>query len=250
MEGTLSFVLTFAGALRLTEVLVGLALVQQSAEHVFGRACPTATGGEPTRWRAVFALRVLAGVLMVFGLLVGVTTVVALATGLALLARHDGPYNGGADRMTLLVLTCLALAQWLPGDRWAMLAFGYLAVQLVISYFMSGWVKLVNPDWRSGRALGDVFGFSAYPVSEALRALSQRPVTLRLASWGVIGFELAFPLALFTVPTLLGALAIACVFHTANALVFGLNRFVLAWASAFPALWWFSADLRNIFSSL
>jgi hypothetical protein len=37
-------------------------------------------------------------------------------------------------------------------------------MQLVLSYFISGWVKVVNGDWRSGAALRDVFLFSAYPV--------------------------------------------------------------------------------------
>lgn len=232
--------LTFPTALRLTEALVGLALVQHSADHVFGRVFPTANGHESPPWRGVFALRMGVGAMMVLGVFSGVTSGVALVLGVVLLARHDGPYNGGADRMTLLVVTCLALAQWLPDDRWRALAFGYLAVQLVISYVMSGWVKLVNPDWRSGQALADVFAFSAYPVSEGMRQWSGRPVTLRWASWGVIGFELAFPLALLAAPVLFLALAIALTFHTANAVVFGLNRFVFAWVSAFPAVVWLS----------
>ena len=32
--------------------------------------------------------------------------------------------------------------------------FGYLGVQLVLSYFISGWVKVVNPDLHKGDPYG------------------------------------------------------------------------------------------------
>ena len=41
--------------------------------------------------------------------------------------------------------------------------------------------------------------------------------------------------------SLFGALALAAVFHTANACLFGLNRFLWAWLAAFPALIWLLA---------
>ena len=177
------------------------------------------------------------------GLLTGVFPAVALwglwALGLAQLWRFQGAYNGGADKMVLLILTCLAVARAAPDAFWAHLALSYLAVQLVLSYFISGWVKLWNPDWRSGQALADVFAFSAYPVSEGLRALAGAPRPLRAASWGVIGFELVFPLALASAGALTAALVVAALFHLTNACLFGLNRFLWTWSAAYPSLIWF-----------
>ena len=118
-------------------------------------------------------------------------------------------------------------------------SFGYLAAQLVLSYFMSGWVKVVNPAWRNGDALADVFAYSAYPVADSLRGWAQSPRLLCAMGWAVMGFELAFPLALLQPGLLAVALAIAASFHAANACLFGLNRFLWAWLSAYPALWWF-----------
>ena len=112
------------------------------------------------------------------------------ATGLWQLHRFDGPYNGGSDKMILLILTCLTVAHWVPGA--GEIALGYLGLQLVLSYFVSGWVKLKRAEWRSGQAVTQVFAFSAYPTSETLRGWANRPIAMRIASRTVIGFEVLF----------------------------------------------------------
>lgn len=157
---------------------------------------------------------------------------------LIILNRFQGPYNGGSDRMGLLILCSLCLAHFMPSEQWQEYVFGYLALQLVLSYFMSGWVKIVNPDWRRGQALQDVFRFSAYPVSESLRVWADRPKLLLLMSWAVMLFELLFPLSLLMQTTLIIGLAIAAVFHFANACLFGLNRFFWTWLAAYPSILW------------
>lgn len=221
-------------AIRAMGALLGLALAQASLEHL-------AHG--PRRDRAPFALRLALAAALAAGLAPAWSSLGLLIVGVWLLHRFDGPYNGGADRMTLLGLTCLTLAHWAPAPRWAELAVGYLAAQLTLSYFMAGWVKLLNPDWRSGRALCDVFLFSVYPVSEGLRSLAERPRVMAAASWGVILFELLFPLGLLDARLLIACLGLAACFHLANAALFGLNRFFWAWLSAFPALLWLQSRL-------
>lgn len=218
-------------AFRATEVLLALAFIQQSAEHIASQR----------RDRPLFVPRLLLCLPLLFGL----QTVPALL-GLALISlfqlnRFQGPYNGGSDKMSLLILWCLLGAKLAPSLFWQEVIFGYLAFQLTLSYFISGRVKLVNPEWRSGRALQDVFAFSAYPVSESLRGLAKRPKLLWVMSWLVIGFELIFPLALLHPATLIAALMIGASFHLANACLFGLNRFLWIWIAAYPALIWFQA---------
>lgn len=223
----------FGLALRLTEVLLALAVIQQSAEHL------AAARDE----RRLFLPRLGLGL----GLLTGLASVPVLAAlwlhGLWILRRFDGVYNGGSDKMTWLVLTCCLLAHLAPAPFWQEMALGYLAVQLTLSYFVSGWVKVINPEWRSGQALADVFRFSAYPVSRNLRGLANRPGLLFLAGWAVIALELVFPLTLLDPRSLATGLALCAMFHVSNAIHFGLNRFVWAWISAFPALIWFQDRL-------
>ena len=215
-------------AQRATEILLALAFLQQAAEHVWGsRAAP-----------GLMALRGLGAAALLAGWAAPVVLAGLSLHSVVVLHRFGGPYNGGADRMGLLVLYCLTLSHWLPEGTAQEVAFGYLGVQVVLSYFISGQVKIANPEWRSGQALTEVFRFSAYPVSEDLRGLSDRPRLLWAAGWAVMLFELAFPLALLDHHVLAASLVLAAGFHVANACLFGLNRFVWVWISSYPAILW------------
>ncbi len=227
--------MTFELALRATEILLALALIQQSVEHVFG--------GGPAR--RLFAVRLLLALALLSGVYSAWSLALLSLHSLAVLHRFQGPYNGGSDRMGLLILYCICLTHWLPAGLLSEVAFGYLAVQVVLSYFMSGQVKIVNADWRSGQALADVFAFSAYPVSESLRGLAARKQTVLAASWSVMLFEVLFPLALLNQAILIGALGVAAAFHLANACLFGLNRFLWFWIASYPSILWLQARLMQ-----
>ncbi len=214
-------------AIRLTEILLGIAFVQQSIEHF-----------NTPHIRYLFITRLLLAIALIIGIYTVGVSLTLLLTSVILLHHFQGAYNGGADRMGLLILVCLCLTHTLPSTYWREVAFGYLALQLVLSYFISGWVKIINPDWRNGQALWDVFRFSAYPVSESLRGWVNWPKLLLVMSWCVISFELLFPLALLTQTSLIIALVIAAIFHLSNAFIFGLNRFFWIWITAYPSLLW------------
>ncbi|MAP96498.1 MAG: hypothetical protein CMK07_16255 [Ponticaulis sp.] len=222
-------------AMRWTEILLALALTIPTLEHI--------TAGDP-RERLLFMLRLPLLVLLAVAPFPSLTPWVCLTLCVvAILALHrfEGPYNGGSDKMSLLILFCLTLAHFLPEPRWKELAFGYLALQLTLSYFISGWVKIRNPDWRTGRALQDVFAFSAYPVAENLRTLADQKSLLLAGSWLVITCELLFPFSLMSKWTLIPFLILAASFHLSNAIFFGLNRFVLVWIAAYPSILWLQA---------
>ncbi len=215
-------------ALRLTEILLGFAFILQSIEHLKGF----------TNERLLFSIRIVLSGLLIVGFQTPWILLALFILALFILNRFQGPYNGGADRMGLLVLVCLTLSHFVPSLYWQEIAFGYLAIQLVLSYFISGWVKIVNPEWRNGRALRDVFRFSAYPVSESLRGFVDSPKLLLLMSWAVMLFELLFPLSLFSQVSLVIALLVAATFHFTNACIFGLNRFFWIWLAAYPSIIW------------
>lgn len=225
--------MTFDLALRATEILLALAFLQQSAEHIFG----------PRQIDRLFLPRAILGIALLLGLQTQWALLGLCIHSLFVLHRYQGPYNGGSDRMGLLTLYCLCLSRWLPDGILAEAAFGYLAVQLILSYFISGQVKIVNPEWRSGRALADVFSFSAYPVAESLRAFASYPRLLWAASWAVMLFEVLFPFSVLNATTLIAALVLAAGFHLANACLFGLNRFVWFWITAYPSILWLQSRL-------
>jgi hypothetical protein len=220
--------MSFDLAVRLTEIMLGLAFLQQSLEHL------SAARDE----RRLFLSRAALSVLLVIGLQPQWVCLALVMLGMVILKRFQGPYNGGSDRMSLLMLCCLCLVLFIPALQWRECIFGYLAMQVILSYFIAGQVKIINPAWRSGRALQDVFLFSAYPVSESLRRLANWPRLLFLMSWAVILFEILFPLTLATQTTLIIGLMIASLFHFANAVLFGLNRFFWIWLAAYPSILW------------
>ena len=229
--------MTLELAVRLAEIILGFAIFQQSLEFIRGL--------QPVKMLGF--IRALLAVLLMLGLQPLLVESALLVTEVILIWRFQGPYNGGSDTMTVLVLLCLWLSHMAPNRYWQEIALGYLAIQLMLSYFQSGWVKVVNPAWRSGRALQQVFAVSAYPVSENVRLWAQRPQVILFMSWAVIGFELVFPLALFNQTLLMVALAIATLFHLANACLFGLNRFFWIWPAAFPVIIWFQSRLMSVF---
>jgi hypothetical protein len=219
----------FETAHRLTEILLAFALLQHGIEHLRGLKDE----------RYLFIIRSFLCALLLLGIFTAWVCVTLSVLSLLILHRFNGPYNGGSDRMGLLILWCVTLVHFMPTVFLKETVLGYLAIQLLLSYFMAGWVKIVNGDWRKGRALGHVFSFSAYSASDHLRGLANYPRLLFIASWAVIMFELSFPLALLTQTTLIIGLCIAAIFHFVNGCLFGFNRFFWVWLAAYPSLIWF-----------
>jgi hypothetical protein len=158
---------------------------------------------------------------------------IAFVTTLLIAMRFRGSYNGGSDSMLLVGLLALAVAR--TDERLALAGLGYAAAQLVLSYTISGWAKLRDPQWRDGSALDVLVRLPHYGVPPRwIRILTSRAA--RPASFAMLAFECAFPFALVDIRVCVVMLVIAAVFHLANAVVFGLNRFLWAWLAAFPAL--------------
>lgn len=228
--------MTLELAVRWAEILLGLAIFQQSLELLRGVA-----------WEKKLGLvRACLAIVLMLGFQPLLVELALLACAAVLIGRYRGPYNGGSDTMTLLVLLCLCLSHLAPSRYWQEIALGYLAIQLTLSYFQSGWVKVVNAQWRSGEALQQVFALSAYPVSAAVRNWAKNARLLRVMTWAVIAFELLFPLALLNQTVLFIALFIAGLFHLANACLFGLNRFFWVWPAAYPVIVWFQQRMAEI----
>ena len=228
--------MTYYQAIYFIELFFGLVLIQQSLEHL----------KTDDSTKLLFIIRTFFALLLAFHVFTIYVLLLIFLCNVFLLWKFRGPYNGGADRLGLLILFCLIITHLAPTQYWKEVVLGYLALQLVLSYFMAGWVKLCNPEWRSGRALQDVFQFSAYPSSEALRELIKFPKILFIASWIIIFLELIFPLSLFSQSSLILALILMACFHLANAYLFGLNRFFWIWLSAYPSLLWLQMRLSFI----
>ncbi|MET0341899.1 MAG: HTTM domain-containing protein [Polyangiales bacterium] len=253
-------------ALHHTEQLVGLAVALQTLElfavrRKLGDAC--ALGWPAVRRGYVRAPRSLVRALdrlfaaraFVLLLAVQLASAIGLAcawfphaaapvlvlTSLALSVRFRGPYNGGSDVMTMVVLLGVSLARALGDERGRQIGLGYVAAQLVLSYFVAGAVKLRRAHWRSGEALTRLCTAGSYDVAPFAARVLGMPGVARTASWAVIALECGFPLALLDARACAVLLALGAGFHVANAYVLGLNRFLWAWLAAYPALAYWTA---------
>lgn len=220
-------------AVRYSEIILAFAYAQQSLEYIRGL--------QPEKTLGV--IRLVLSLLLIMGFQPVLIEAGLLIIACVLLYRFQGPYNGGSDCMSILVLLCLFLSHIAPSVFWQQIALSYLAFQLTFSYFQSGYIKIINADWRSGQALTDVFAITAYPVSEHARRWAMSSQLMLVMSWLVIIFELLFPLSLLNHYTLVAALVIAASFHLANACLFGLNRFFWIWPAAYPIMLWFQSRL-------
>ncbi len=228
--------MNFDQAVRLTEILLSISIIQQSLEHLNSFKSE----------RRLILPRIIFSVLLVFGISSKWVLLILLILGLLILNHFQGPYNGGCDRMTLLILCCLNFIYFFPNTIWQEVAFIYLALQVTMSYFIAGWVKIINPDWRSGQALKDIFHFSAYPASEEVRSLKEHPSFLFILSWFTILIEFLFPLVFINKIFLIILLAMVFSFHIGNTLIFGFNRFLWIWLAAYPSILWLYSKLQTI----
>lgn len=168
---------------------------------------------------------------------VSTTAPALLLSQIIINARFRGTFNGGSDYMSVVVLTALSVQAVFPGSAsMARASMAYVCAQLILSYFIAGVVKLGRPEWRSGAALSRILATRRVGVSWSI-------TPPRWCGWGAIAFECLFPCALLGPRVAVTLLAIGAVFHTANALLLGLNRFLFAWIAAYPALLYFSVVL-------
>ena len=167
-------------------------------------------------------------------------------SNIAVLIRWRGAFNGGSDFMTLVVLTGLMISQWVGyfgnSELGWQACFWYITIQSITSYFVSGAVKLLRPEWRNGSAMTIFLNAAIHGPLSKTHPL-HTPWLAALGSWTFILWECASPLALLDGRLALIFCAIAAFFHFLVFWFFGLNRFFWAWAASFPAIVWCAGQL-------
>ena len=140
--------------------------------------------------------------------------------------------------MTFQTAIALTLGEAFPA--WKMVALVYVGCMSIVSYFVAGSVKVIDPNWRSGRALQIVFETSSFPVPPWFQKLVTKSSAAKALALGCIAFELGFPLLLLS-PSLTPAFLLSgLLFHLLNWYTLGLNRFFWSWTTTYPAIWFVS----------
>lgn len=194
---------------------------------------------QPRAYTALIGLRLALAIGLMSGGLGLAGAMLLFAIALLLLLRWRGAFNGGSDFMTLVGLTGLLIAHVLgaltdPATGWRG-GLWYICLQTLSSYFVSGWIKLLRPEWRSGRAMTVFLDTGIYgPLAPS--SIYRSPRLAQLCSWAFTLWEGFFPLALIDVRLAVAFCAVAIGFHFLVFWFFGLNRFVWAWLASYPAV--------------
>lgn len=201
-------------------------------------AAPTARLFDQRGMACVFATQIAAAILAIAQVgPVALWIAVALAGNLALHVRNTYGLDG-SDQMQTVVLAGLLMFHAAQDDTGRQIALGFIAGQALLSYFASGYAKLISPVWRDGTAIVGVLDTKSYGSVTASRIIGRRAVIAKALCWATLVFECLMPLLVLTGPAgCLVFIGAGLVMHAAIAVTMGLNLFVWSFAATYPCLY-------------
>ncbi len=147
----------------------------------------------------------------------------------------------GSDQMMLLVLAGQFAYRLHPTPNMLIIAFGFIAAQLILSYLTAGIAKAISPVWRSGKAIGGILDTRSYGSAQLAGVLQSNHWAALAVCWGTILYECLGPLIAFVHPTLgLAFLAGGFLLHFSIAAAMGLNIFMWSFLACYPAVFFFT----------
>lgn len=125
----------------------------------------------------------------------------------------------------------------------------FLGVQGLLSYLVSGSVKIVSPVWRSGEAVTGVLRTSSYGDAELYRRIKDYPSLTRILAWGVIvGENAAIVVPLLPRPIRVVWQGGMLLMHALIGRFMGLNRFFWGFAAFHPTISFVSESIPSTIS--
>jgi hypothetical protein len=163
-----------------------------------------------------------------------------------LLLHFRNPYGGdGSDQMKVIVLVSLFIFYISPDLIVKQFAIFFICFQALLSYFTSGFAKLVSPVWRGGEAMRGIMNTMGYGNKVISRLLVKNAKLSKVICWSIIVFECIFPLLVFTgVNSAIIFIVIGIMFHLSIAIFMGLNNFFWSFVSTYPAILFFANNFQ------
>ncbi len=163
----------------------------------------------------------------------------AVVLSCALIHLRTTYAGDGAQQMNIIVGVALLLGF----NPWVTPAVGavcllFIAAQSALSYFASGAAKLISPIWMSGDALIRILATAAFGSELGYRLASINPSFTKMLCRATVIAEVLFPFLLFGPRWIMLVFFVwGFSFHLANAVFMGLNTFLWAFISTYPALY-------------
>lgn len=188
--------------------------------------------------RVVVIAWAAAAVLLLLGLCSRTSAAVAWALSQSFLALNPYAHNAGDTVRTIMLLYLMiapcgaawSLDRWLRRNRHVGPIFIYpwplclLLVQMSVIYFNNGVHKLMGPQWRAGSSLYYVLGDLTL-MRWSYAELPLPFVITQVLTWGVLIWELAFPLLVFLPATRPATLVMGVLMHVGIGLSMELGVF-------------------------
>jgi hypothetical protein len=173
--------------------------------------------------------------------------VIAITTVLLRFRSPLGIHTSGT--MVMITFTAAALGLTVGTRLSLIFALAFIAAQGCLAYFVAGATKLAQPSWRSGRVIPLISSTLMWGNgSRAVMLKSHRRLALALCWITMLG-ECSVPLTLVVpLPVAIVLLGCAGAFHVITAVEMGLNSFVWAFGSTYPAIifcWYWLHGVRT-----
>lgn len=257
--------LTIEIAARVTAILVGIGMLQNSLELLSGSrqfitgglfdwnsrrilsSSPGAVRGSMVGrtgavWlRSAVIVRIVCSAALIIplqsNLLYGIYAIGILLSSffLAYQIRYG---KDGSNQISIIVLAGLAFTFLMPTTSpFHPVGLYFIAAQAVLSYFAAGVSKISSAPWRQGSAMRSILNTATYGQSTVASLITGRPWIGGSVGWSVIIVEIIFPVALIAPPGVLVALLIAgALLHLGTVALIGLDTFFWAFTATFPAI--------------
>jgi hypothetical protein len=163
---------------------------------------------------------------------------VVVSTALCWLAVLRTSYGqDGADQMSYIVYTGMAIAVSLGSDVAKEVFLWFVALQACLSYGVAGVAKAISKGWWNGSYLTGICCTHIYGSTGIGELLSHRRFLAKTLARMVIIWECFFPIVLLVPkPIALLILISGVSFHLMNGYVMGLNTFIWSFISTYPAI--------------
>lgn len=152
------------------------------------------------------------------------------------------PYgNDGAYQMYMIIFGTLSLSLFVAIDGlMGLILMANIALQLLLSYAVSGIAKLKSATWLDGSAIIGITGTRIYGNPYLFGLFRTYKGMALLVCLSVIILEVGFVIAFLFANTqvFLLFMGLGVLFHLGTAIFMGLNNFFFAFVATYPCVWY------------
>jgi hypothetical protein len=196
-----------------------------------------------------FLLRVVLAIVLIFlwntAILAYLCLAIVVTSSMLSIRGNEG--TTGAESMSILSLGAVGLT--LLSSTGHLYQFGilFIALQLILSYSTSGWMRILQPTWRDGTDLLSVLRQHTYGNRTVWLILSKTKPLTAFISTSVLVFECSSIIVpLLPMPFVVIFIVSGFIFHLVNAIVIGLNSFFWAFVPTYLAYYWVAVFINNL----